>query len=188
MKSVSTPNNEMITNINGVPLSPISYISIREELFINEKVKLKIKIPYIILGGIMKLFFRILLISCCILMFYLSHQSGEQSLETSVIVSETLENSFDIEEDILNNILRNFAHFIEYFILSSLIYINLRISNRKTEYVIILVFLVSVFDEIYQSFIPGRVMSVYDLMIDNLGNIMSYILMCILFKLKRRTI
>ncbi|XMB85719.1 VanZ family protein [Mycoplasmatota bacterium WC44] len=130
----------------------------------------------------MKIIFRVLLIGWCFLIFYLSRQTGGESLETSIEVSEILDNSFKIGTN--NDLLRNFAHFIEYFILSCLIYINFIIIDGKKEYVMLIVFIVSVFDEINQLLTPGRVMSFYDLLIDNTGNVLGYMCMSLLNKLK----
>lgn len=66
------------------------------------------------------------------------------------------------------------VHFAEYAILAVLFYRGLRYNNsRKWWYVTISVVLVGVsvaaLDEMYQSFIPGRDSSIFDLLADSVG-------------------
>jgi len=136
----------------------------------------------------MKILMTLLLIIWCFVIYYLSHQTGAESLETSVKATLMIKNSLRIESVMVSNILRNSAHFIEYFILSSLFYINLRINGRKTIYGLLFVCLISVIDELYQFFIPGRVMDFTDLMIDNLGNLLGYYITSLLYILKTSTL
>ena len=71
-------------------------------------------------------------------------------------------------------VIKKTAHFIEYFILSALLFYSLRHSTGwSTAKIALVSFFASVFyaatDEFHQSFIPGRTPRVRDILIDALG-------------------
>lgn len=81
------------------------------------------------------------------------------------------------------------AHFIEYAVLAVLFYRGLSYDSRKPGLVMILVVVltgtaVSVLDEMYQSYIPGRDSSPYDMMADVAGVAFGSVL-AVLFQIRK---
>ncbi len=86
-----------------------------------------------------------------------------------------------IDLDTFHAMLRSFAHFILYFFLGLWVvsalkyYFNdwFRLLIDSTLFGLI----IAIFDELYQSMVPGRVMSMNDIFIDTLGVLLGSILM-----------
>ena len=133
----------------------------------------------------------ILWICWLIIIFYLSHQSGEVSGGTSSnLIYNTLEfvmpifkiniNIVDIVS-FIHNPLREVMHIIEYFILALLTFNLLKQynNNKKIFITISFCFIYAVFDEIHQLFIVGRTLEYIDIFMDIVGTIIG----CILYQI-----
>ena len=78
--------------------------------------------------------------------------------------------------------IRKVAHFVEYFILSWLVFRGFRGSERGWRFLwsfwtVTLVVGYSALDEVHQSFVPSRTGSLYDVMIDSMGTVAAQVLL-----------
>ena len=134
-----------------------------------------------------------LFIGWMIFIFYMSHQTGEESSEQSKMVlyifnllGLNLDSYFG---ELATLVIRKGAHFSEYFILFILAYklVSIYVTNRKAKlYCIIIVFLYACSDELHQAFVPGRGPAFRDVMIDTSGGIVSCICMSIYNNIRLR--
>lgn len=134
-----------------------------------------------------------LFIGWMLFIFYMSHQTGDESSEQSKFVlyifnllGLSLDSYFG---DIATLIIRKGAHFTEYFILFILAYnvVGMYLDSRKAKlYSIIIVFLYACSDEFHQSFVPGRGPAFKDVIIDTSGGIVSCICIMIYNKIRLR--
>lgn len=124
-----------------------------------------------------------LLIIWMLIIFLMSHQSGEISSNQSDLVLK-LFNFIGIElneyfGEVATILIRKTAHFSEYMILYFLAYNLIRNYNRDNKMKILLIgfiFLYACSDEFHQYFIPGRVMAFKDVLIDTIGGITGYLI------------
>lgn len=129
-----------------------------------------------------KIIYFIFLILWMVLIFILSHQTGNISGGNSGSIIETIMNViysiFNISKDninevimLLHNPIRECAHVFEYFILGFLIFKNLENFNVNNKYMttILCGFIFASFDEIHQLFIIGRTFQYFDILMDMLG-------------------
>lgn len=118
----------------------------------------------------------LLVIIWMLFIFVWSHQTGPESSETSGKIIRFL-SALGIgitsrTELILHHFIRKVAHFFEYFILSLLLFNYLReLMEGKGLYLwpISISFLYACSDEIHQIYVPGRVGSWKDVVIDTAG-------------------
>lgn len=121
----------------------------------------------------------VILFAAVILLF--SSQDGLQSNQLS--------GQF-VQNQTYNAILRKIAHLMEYFLLGTLIFTVLFVSRvrQKNAFIMTLIFCLAfaAVDEYYQKFIPGRVPSLRDVMIDFAGSALAVlILFCVIGIFKR---
>lgn len=104
---------------------------------------------------------------------YLSHTPSATSSSTAELVGGS---------DILNSVLRWYAHIVVFGILGLLLYAAQAHSYRFTQYyyfsTLIVVLLLAIFDELHQSYVPGRHARIQDVMTDCIGAAFSVGLMC----------
>ena len=101
---------------------------------------------------------------------------SNQAKENSERSSEVFERPFSViaktedSKKVITTIVRKTAHFTEYFILSFLILLVFKdyndITYKQLIIILIICLICSIFDEIHQSFIPGRAGRWYDVLID----------------------
>lgn len=113
------------------------------------------------------------------LMFHFSGQPATQSRELSGNVKEfvvdTIERiapnrATEINTRNLHRLIRKKAHFFLYLILGMLVINALKQSGIKSILIALLIcILFAIFDETYQTFIPGRSGEIRDVLIDSLG-------------------
>lgn len=122
------------------------------------------------------------------IIFYLSHQPGNESANTS---SRVLEFVFDYlpmsteYEVILHTIIRKLAHFSAYAVLGMLIYFAYR-GRRAALFTFFICLIFAITDEVHQLFIPGRSGEVRDVLIDLSGVVFSLIIIEMIRKLRNR--
>lgn len=129
------------------------------------------------------------LVIWCGVIFFLSHQTGQESGNTSELVKKLFMLIGIDVNSILGGmatlIIRKGAHFTEYFILCLLTYNALgsgkSFKRRLTGALMFTVFY-AVTDEIHQYFIPGRECALKDVLIDSAGGLLAGIIMYIRFK------
>jgi VanZ family protein len=136
-----------------------------------------------------RIVFTISVIIAFIIMITIRRYSSMTGSESSTISKRLSEWLFMLLEKQGNNLysvkgiegyIRKFAHILEYFILASAFYTIIYIKNRR----IILSFIVSlllsgsfaVFDEIFQTSIPGRTGQLFDVFVDIFGILLSLVL------------
>lgn len=115
--------------------------------------------------------------------FFLSHQNGHDSSETSGILLELLKllgiGPGSSVQGALSCLVRKAGHFTEYLILA-IFFLRTRkgrgSSGRSALYALLFVFLYASSDEFHQSFIPGRGPAFTDVLIDTAGGLTGIIL------------
>ena len=115
--------------------------------------------------------------------FFLSHQNGHDSSETSGILLELLKllgiGPGSSVQGALSYLVRKAGHFTEYLILA-IFFLRTRkgrgSSGRSALYALLFVFLYASSDEFHQSFIPGRGPAFSDVLIDTAGGLTGIIL------------
>lgn len=125
-----------------------------------------------------KPFSILLLLFWMCLIFYFSHQAGDESTDLSSNLVNFIVSLFSFVKpyaETLTFIVRKSAHFFLYFFLGILT-INLILEHNiypKKRILIAFVFclLYAISDEIHQSFIPGRSGNIVDVLIDSAGSI-----------------
>lgn len=131
-----------------------------------------------------KIYFSISLIivlSLLVLIFYLSHQSGEDSGETSGWFTSFI--NFLLPFEVKEEIVRTLAHFSEFACLSFFMN-NLFVSYKLKLCPVISVllsFLYAITDEIHQIFVPERACQLSDMAVDLLGIISGMAVFCLIY-------
>ncbi|GEN46657.1 VanZ family protein [Alkalibacillus haloalkaliphilus] len=110
------------------------------------------------------------------LIFYFSHQPGEQSSELSGSVVDlvlSIVPFIDADTDWVHYLIRKAAHFFIYFVLGILVMNALRVSGvelkRSAWVTIVVCLLYAISDEVHQLYIPGRSGEVSDVVLDTVG-------------------
>lgn len=123
----------------------------------------------------------LLLVLCMTMIFYFSHETGANSSNTSNIVVEIIFNiikplldaniTLNIFTEMFGGFIRELAHFSEFMLLGIIAYINVLEYFDLHRFIYTLLFCVmyAISDEIHQYFIPNRVCSIEDILIDTLG-------------------
>ena len=137
-----------------------------------------------------KIYFYVSLIIVLILfvlIFCLSHQSGEESTMTSGWFTTLLNFIFPFE--LTESFVRTMAHFSEFACLS--FFMNNLFVAYKEKLVPVLAVSVSFFyaitDEIHQIFVPGRACQFSDMMVDLGGIISGMIVYTVIYIVVRKT-
>ena len=123
-----------------------------------------------------------------VLIFCLSHQSGEDSTETSGWFTALLNFVFPFE--LTESFVRTMAHFSEFACLSFFMN-NLFVAYKEKlmpVFAIALSFFYAITDEIHQIFIPGRACQFLDMMVDLAGIVSGMFVFTILYLLTNKLI
>lgn len=125
-----------------------------------------------------------------VFIFYMSgdSNSGQKSDFITTLILKTFNLLFFIPSNIINTdfvsfSVRKIAHISEYFILTLFFYIGFYKNLKKvsrTNILLLSVFLsiiYSISDELHQTFIPNRVGSYKDVIIDSIGSMIFYFLL-----------
>ena len=138
-----------------------------------------------------KIYFYVSLIIVLILfvlIFCLSHPSGDESTMTSGWFTTLLNFIFPFE--LTESFVRTMAHFSEFACLS--FFMNNLFVAYKEKLVPVLAVSVSFFyaitDEIHQIFVPGRACQFLDMMVDLAGILSGFIVYAVIYILVRKTI
>lgn len=123
-----------------------------------------------------------------IFIFYMSSDSnsGQKSDFITLIVLKILNFFFFLPSNIINIdfisfIIRKIAHVLEYFILNFSFYFGFYKNYQKTSknklilLAIIFSIIYSITDELHQTFVPNRVGSYKDVIIDSMGCLIFYL-------------
>ena len=130
----------------------------------------------------------IIVLSLFVLIFCLSHQSGEESTMTSGWFTSLLNFIFPFE--LTENFVRTMAHFSEFACLSFFMN-NLFVSYKEKLIPLIacaLSFFYAITDEIHQIFVPGRACQFLDMMVDLAGIVSGMFVFTILYLLTNKLI
>jgi VanZ family protein len=124
-----------------------------------------------------KLFWWMLIIAWCGLIYFMSSINSDASSNQSLFVARLLNrlieqvlgpHAFAVTETAV----RKTAHFFEYYVLGSLLFMGF-CDRARIARTVLLVFLAGIFfalsDELHQSFVPGRTMRFVDCLIDTMG-------------------
>ena len=119
-----------------------------------------------------KLRFPILSLIWIMVIFSFSLQDGTRSNFQSGVITTMMQNlllsiNIDIEREMLSFIVRKTAHFANFFILG--IFVKQSAVDLKSKHPLYWVCIVPIVDETIQSFVPGRVMALTDMVIDLAG-------------------
>lgn len=110
----------------------------------------------------------ILAVLWMIVIFYLSHQPGEESSQLSSIVAAVF-SLVPIPEEQLHYFVRKGAHVFAYFLLAILLYA----ASRRWYVALTLAVIYAATDEFHQTFIPGRSGQISDVGIDSIGVVLG---------------
>ncbi len=130
----------------------------------------------------------IIVIALLVLIFYLSHENGEDSTQTSGWFTTLI--NFLLPFPVSESVVRTLAHFSEFACLSFFMN-NLFVSYKDKLTPVIacaLSFVYAITDEIHQIFIPGRACQFQDMMVDLAGILSGFIVYTVIYILVRKTI
>ncbi|MFZ5986009.1 MAG: VanZ family protein [Bacillota bacterium] len=129
-----------------------------------------------------------------IVIFSFSSQGGAESVGISERIVDSLIERLNLGETIKSNewflehrnyIFRKIMHFLEYGLLAVLIFNAVRLLKLRWWKVagltLLLAVVTAMFDEFYQSSVPGRSPKVLDVLIDSMGALTA-IMLCLLFR------
>ena len=124
-----------------------------------------------------RIVYTILTLLWMLVIFSMSAQPAEvsgskSSFITVRIVSLFIDNPTQELIDTVETVIRKLCHFLEYALLSVLIYKTLEsygLKKRGCALCIAVSMLYAISDEIHQYFVPGRACRLYDILIDTLG-------------------
>jgi len=130
----------------------------------------------------------------CVFIFVQSQQNAAESSSKSAfimkIINSLISRITNNDEFALSEyFIRKTAHFTEYFILGFLLYGSLKKEGFKLLYPALSILISAAYaisDEIHQYFIPGRVMSLFDVFIDTCGAAVGVFLFCIILALRNK--
>ena len=128
----------------------------------------------------------IIVIALLILIFCLSHESGEDSTETSGWFTNLLNFIFPFE--LSEAFVRTMAHFSEFACLSFFVN-NLFVAKKEKLCPVIacaLSFIYAVTDEIHQIFVPGRACQFQDMMVDLAGIVSGMAVYVVIYALVKK--
>lgn len=129
--------------------------------------------------------FRFISIATMILIFWFSHQNGEESLKQSNFILQYLKDFLEI----FGLDVRKLGHFTIYLVLGSSYFLSFKILDKKSALVsIILTTLYACTDEFHQGFIPGRGPALKDVLIDTLGGSLGITIIFLFFNLNKKSL
>lgn len=121
------------------------------------------------------------------IIFYFSHQPAEVSRQQSAVISEgigLIKDGDCCNIGIFPGLVRKGAHFGLYTILGLLL--KLLLSRKKKSFSFVAPWLVGtiygISDEVHQCFVPGRGMSLFDMIIDSAGVLLGVCIGCLVLK------
>lgn len=130
-----------------------------------------------------------------VIIFFMSHQPGNDSMQTSNFIVDLLKHIFSLPntyEDILSTIVRKGAHMSEYALLAILLFYGFynTFKNRPIfQLTFFTTFLYACTDEFHQLFIVGRSGQISDVLVDSGGALIGlFIIYCILCYQKKHSI
>ena len=130
-------------------------------------------------------FFRFFSIVTMILIFWFSHQNGEESLKQSNFILQYLKEVLKI----FNLDVRKLAHFTIYLVLGSSYFLSFKILDKRSAIIsIILTTLYACTDEFHQGFIPGRGPALKDILIDTLGGSLGITIIFLFSNLNKKSL
>lgn len=130
----------------------------------------------------------IIVLSLLVLIFYLSHENGDESTETSDWFSALI--NFLLPFEVSKGTVRTLAHYSEFACLSFFM-TNLFVSYKNKFCPVIAIslsFAYAITDEIHQIFVPGRACQLQDLLVDLAGVISGCIVFSILYLIIQKLI
>lgn len=113
-----------------------------------------------------------------ILIIYMSHQTGSESINSSNYIVSLIKHLIPLDLNILSLLIRKLAHIIEYFILTYLFSRAIKDYTFLHKNLILLLYPLSfaISDEIHQLYIFNRAGIINDVFIDFIGILLAYIL------------
>jgi len=137
----------------------------------------------------------ILVVLWCLVIFYFSAEdrsdSHQRSKEISQIVNKVIERVLDSESVALGlnksmeHYIRKASHVVEYFILTIFVFNAFILSKIRCHKRYMLSFLIPIvyasFDELHQSYVPGRGPMIKDVFIDGIGVLLGLFFCYVIF-------
>ena len=154
------------------------------------------------MNAFLAVIFWILTIVCVVMIFYFSHQTGDESSSTSLAITKILAKY--LGDTITETVVRKGAHIMEFLILSFLTYFAIYNTNKisvetsysesgvkiiKSDNEMCIIFttwfcvLNAVIDEYHQLFVNGRSGSITDVAIDMIGVLFLMLIFRLIFTL-----
>lgn len=128
----------------------------------------------------------IIVIALLVLIFYLSHETGKESTETSGFFTNFI--NFLLPFPVTEDVIRTLAHFSEFACLSFFMN-NLFVSYKDKLTPVIactLSFLYAITDEIHQIFVPERACQFQDMMVDLAGIVSGMAVYVVIYALVKK--
>jgi len=124
-----------------------------------------------------KFFWIILSVVVAVGIFLSSSMPGDESGSASLAIAVWLQNRIPLTDYTLNFIVRKTAHFAVYFALGFCVFNSLKFYVTSKGYLLSVAWGITavygVIDEIHQYFVPGRVCSVLDMVINASGAVVG---------------
>lgn len=109
------------------------------------------------------------------IMFFLSHQDGTDTFNTSHGLTLYLSQLLNMDPQLLHGIVRKAAHLVLYFVLVMLL-CGCQLGGRKRPWLaLVLAIVFSIVDEATKPLIPGRHCDVEDILLNDVGVVLGYI-------------
>lgn len=114
--------------------------------------------------------------------FLLSHQQGSESANlsgniTAIIIKAASVFGFYVEEELIHSLIRSLAHFLVFFVLGALWYVNFRLRGMESKRAAIISAIIGIgyaaADELHQLLVPGRACELKDVFIDSMGVLLA---------------
>ena len=122
-----------------------------------------------------KIFWCILSILWLCLMFFLSHQNGPDTFNTSHGFTVWLAQLLGTDVELTHGVVRKIAHVGLYFVLVLLLCGWQALSGRKLWIAIVLAVVFSVIDEGTKPLVVGRHCDIEDILLNDVGTVLGYV-------------
>ncbi|ORU01395.1 hypothetical protein D081_0214 [Anaerovibrio sp. JC8] len=108
-------------------------------------------------------------------MFFLSHQNGPDTFNTSHGFTAWLAQLLGVDTEFLHGIVRKAAHGVLYFVLVLLLCGWQILAGRKLWVALVLAVVFSVFDEGTKPLVAGRHCDIEDILLNDVGAVLGYV-------------
>lgn len=136
--------------------------------------------------------FTVVPIAWMVVIFLFSHQTGSESANlsgniTAMIIKAVSALGIYIEKDLAHSLIRSSAHFLVFFVLGALWYVNFHIKGMESKKAVIISAVIGIVyaiaDEVHQLLVPARACELKDVFVDSIGVLLA---VCLGHYIKRK--